>query len=200
MTLLSSWPFCTRPQTEEAPTQHFPGTYSIRLCPPSYLKRHNFIIWKTVITLDIREVSRSHVPKYPCGPEDENKCSTPKARGRAVRQQTAFPAEPQSTLSPPPPLTLPIQHPSSSRALPLLMGLSPSLGKALQLLSIISGRESTLRQEMFSQKLCDNVHSISPSRAGHSWTKALSCATISNRNLVVFIADCCQICASLFAP
>lgn len=157
--------------------------YRIHLCSASYLKRHNLMIQKTVITFDIREVSRSHVPKYPCGPEKQNKCSTPKEQGRAVRRQTALPAEPQSTPSPPPPLTLPIQHPSSSRALPFLMERSPGLGKALQLLGIISSTESTLRQEMFSQTLWDKVRSISPSRAERSWTKALSCATISNRNL-----------------
>lgn len=146
---MSSRPFCTKPQTEEAPSQHFPEMNGISLPSASCLQGHNSTIWETVITLYIREVSRSHVPKHPHGPEQQNKRCMPEERGRAVRQwRTVIPA-----VSPPAPLALP-----HSTAAPELChcpwDIAPALEKALQLLrggpggppqsrSMISCKEST---------------------------------------------------------
>lgn len=186
MALCNGFVFPSRPQIEKASSQHFPQMYGSSLPSASCLKGHNLTIWETVITLYTREVSRSHVSKHPRGPGQQNKCRILEERGRAVRQwRTMIPA-----VSSPPPPTLPIQHPSS-RTLPPPTGCSSSLGKALQLLrggpggppqslSIISHRESTRTQEIHSQKLRDNVHGISLSRAEREGTKAFSSPTISN--------------------
>lgn len=169
----------------------------------------SLMVWETVITLYARELPRSHIPRYPCGPEQHNKCSTPEDWGRAVRQWRAVMLSPRALELSPPSLNLPIQHPnSSSRARPLLMGHSPGLGNALQLpQETHHGAEHHLTQRNcpdtrnVQPELHNSVHSFSLSRAEHLGTKALSPPSIKAylKWRVFFIPDCCPVSAPFFA-